>query len=133
MRTIGDVMTRDPLTLDCHETLEDAREVMQEHGVHHLVVLDRRRVVGVLSDHDLDHFESRKHVSPAIVSVAQAMTPDPLLARPEEPLADVVQRLGLESAGAVVVLRDAQVVGIFTRSDAVRLLAQELRRHDVIA
>jgi acetoin utilization protein AcuB len=128
MRTVGDVMSGRPITIDCNEVLEDAIDLMSEEEVHHLVVLDRGLLVGVLSDRDLLRFECGKRVSPAVVAVAEAMCPDPIIAEPDEPLAIVAARMATTCSDAAVVLHDGKVVGIFTVTDALRLLASDHER-----
>ncbi len=133
MRTIGDVMTPAPTSIDCHEVLEDAAELMQKRHVHHLVVLDRGRIVGLLSDRDLLRFECGKHVAPEVVEVAEAMCPDPIDVTPDEPLAGVATRMADSRAGAAVVTREGRLLGIFTATDALRLLAGDERTGEVAA
>jgi CBS domain-containing protein len=54
---IGDVMTRDVMTLDANATAADATLLMAEHSIRHVPVMQSRggitRVVGVLSERDL--------------------------------------------------------------------------------
>ena len=54
---IGDVMTRDVMTLDANATAADATLLMAEHSIRHIPVVQSRggvnRVVGVVSERDL--------------------------------------------------------------------------------
>jgi CBS domain-containing protein len=54
---IGDVMTRDVMTLDANATAADATLLMAEHSIRHVPVVQARggvtRVIGVLSERDL--------------------------------------------------------------------------------
>ena len=54
---IGDVMTRDVMTLDANATAADATLLMAEHSIRHVPVVQSRggvnRVVGVVSERDL--------------------------------------------------------------------------------
>jgi acetoin utilization protein AcuB len=127
MRTVGDVMSKRPSSIDCNEVLEDAAALMADRGVHHLVVTDRGRLVGVLSDRDLLRFECSKRVSPTVVAVAEAMCHDPIIAGPDEALSVVAARMATTCSDAAVVLDDGSVIGIFTVTDALRLLAADDR------
>ncbi len=53
MNRIESIMTRPVTTIGMDRTLKDARRLLAERGFHHLVVLDGRRVVGVVSDRDI--------------------------------------------------------------------------------
>jgi CBS domain-containing protein len=54
---IGDVMTRDVMTLDANATAADATLLMAEHSIRHIPVVQSRggvnRVIGVVSERDL--------------------------------------------------------------------------------
>jgi CBS domain-containing protein len=54
MTTVGQVMTKRPLTVYDDETLTEASLVMEQHFVHRLIVLDRQqRLVGIISLSDI--------------------------------------------------------------------------------
>ena len=63
---ISEVMTKQVTTVSMDDSLRRVRDVFEKHGFHHLLVLDRRRVVGVISDRDL-----LKHISPFIGKLAE--------------------------------------------------------------
>jgi len=61
MLTIAQIMTRPVITVDLDASIEKIRRVFAEHEFHHVIVVERRRAVGVISDRDL-----LKHLSPFI-------------------------------------------------------------------
>jgi acetoin utilization protein AcuB len=81
-------------------------------------------VVGVLSEPDIHRFEASKRVAPEVVSVGEAMTPEPYEVAPETPLAEVVAAMADHGYGSVIVTEGDRPTGIFTTCDALRLLAQ---------
>lgn len=50
---VGDIMTRDPDTLAPEDSAADALERMRLQGYRHLPVIDRGRVIGIVSVRDL--------------------------------------------------------------------------------
>jgi acetoin utilization protein AcuB len=58
---ISTIMTRNLVTVGPDDTLATLREVFHTHEFHHLLVVDRGRLVGVVSDRDL-----LKNLSPFI-------------------------------------------------------------------
>ena len=50
---IEDVMTPAPLTLSVNALAVEAAVTMARHGIHHIVITDRGRAVGILSESDL--------------------------------------------------------------------------------
>jgi CBS domain-containing protein len=123
MRAIRDVMTPAPREIDIRECLVDAAEAMKRWNVHHLLVMDRGRLVGVLSERDVHRFEAGKHVAPEVVSVGEAMTPEPYTVSPGAALAEVATTMAERGYGSVVVMEGDRPIGIFTTRDALRLLA----------
>ena len=123
MGVIREVMTPEPLAIDIGECLADAAEAMARGQVRHLLVTERGRLVGVLSDRDVHRFEAGKRVAPEVVAVGEAMTPDPYTVTPEAPLAEVARTMAERAYGCVVVMAGTRPVGIFTTRDALRLLA----------
>lgn len=124
MYTMNEVMTREPATVDVHACLAEASEQMATLGVRQLVVTDRGRIVGLIDDHDVDHFLARKKVSPEIAAVGEAMVPEPLIVTREEPLAPVARVMASRPCPCVVVAETGRPIGVFSARDALRLLAK---------
>lgn len=57
--TLGAIMTRAVVTVHLDDTIQRIRDIFEESRFHHVIVTDRGRVVGVISDRDL-----LKHLSP---------------------------------------------------------------------
>ena len=51
--TVGEVMTRDPVTIKPTDDATDALDMMRERGFRHLPVVDREAIVGMVSMRDL--------------------------------------------------------------------------------
>jgi CBS domain-containing protein len=54
---VGAVMTQDPITIRSSAMVEEAMELMREHNIRHLPVMEDDHVVGFLSMRDLMHFD----------------------------------------------------------------------------
>lgn len=59
--TLGSIMTKHVISVSMDDTLKTIREVFDRYRFHHLVVLDRCRLVGVITDRDL-----LMHISPFV-------------------------------------------------------------------
>lgn len=53
--TVDAIMSRPLIAVAPEAPLWEARATMQAHGVHHLLVRDRGRMVGIVSDRDIAH------------------------------------------------------------------------------
>jgi CBS domain-containing protein len=58
-RLVGHYMTRNPITIEPEQSLEQAEALMAQHHIRRLPVCERGRLVGMLARGDLD-----RHLSP---------------------------------------------------------------------
>jgi acetoin utilization protein AcuB len=122
-RRIGDFMTRQPWSVQLDDSLAVARQMLVEREIHHLPVLEAGRVTGMLNARDVASAAQRIGAT-----VEQVMSPAHLVTA-DAPLAGVLDEMAAKSLDAVVVVdEDGGVAGIFTASDAVRVLRDLVRR-----
>lgn len=117
-------MTPAPQTIQRDATLAQAREELSRYAIRHLPVLDGHDLVGLLSDRDLTVAEKLADVFG--VTVGEIMTPDPYIALPTTPLAEVASQMASHRYGAVIIVDRGNVVGVFTATDALRALAMDV-------
>jgi acetoin utilization protein AcuB len=122
-------MTTSPHTIGADQTLAHAHEVMRQHRLRHLPVLAARRLVGLVSDGDLNMVETLRDVDPTRVRVEEAMTQEVYSVTPDAPLDEVVKEMARHKYGSAVVVDNGHVVGIFTTVDACRAFADMLHTH----
>lgn len=115
-------MTPLPQTIDASAVMAIAHEIMREHKIRHLPVMERGELVGVVTMRDLHLLESLKDVNPAEVPVADAMSRKPYTVHPDEPIDKVAAHMAAFKIGSAVVMVDDSVTGIFTTHDALRAL-----------
>jgi acetoin utilization protein AcuB len=120
MTPIADVMTCQPWTVQLDDSLAVARRMVAEREIHHLPVLDGSVVVGMVDERGLAGAGDRLGVAADVV-VPVHIVPE------TTPLDEVLDAMVAGRWDAVVVTRDGTVAGIFTASDAVRLLRDVLR------
>ena len=121
--TIDKYMSPTPHTIGRDQTLAKAHEMMREHGVRHLPVLDGGKLIGVVSDRDLKFVQSLKDVDPKKVPVEQAMTDEPFTVALDAKIEPTVREMVRKKYGCAIVMSDGKVVGIFTTIDALQALA----------
>jgi acetoin utilization protein AcuB len=115
MKQISDFMTRQPWTVLLDDSLAVARRMIAEREIRHLPVLDGEEVVGMVTERDLVGAPDR-HGTVADVMVAAHRVPA------ETPFGEVLDEMTTNRWDAVVVLGERRVEGIFTATDAVRVL-----------
>lgn len=128
MPAVSRFMTTHPVSIDHASTLAVARRLMQTHKIRHLPVVRDGRLVGILSDHDLQLVENSAKLDPDIIRVAQAMTPDPFIVTSDTALDEVTEIMAEHRYSSVIVMGRDGVEGIFTAVDACQALTTMLRR-----
>ena len=128
MPPISRYMTKQPWTIGRDAKLTEAHELMRQHAIRHLPVLEAGKLVGILSERDVYLFERFLHLDAAI-AVEDAMTEDVYAVSCEESLDAVVAGMAERKLGsAVVTNRGGIIEGIFTTVDGMQVLADVLRR-----
>ena len=124
--SIGSVMTPFPCVVQINDSVLAARSLMVEHEVRHLPVKDGSTLVGVLTDRDL-----KRALDPSLglppkgeLFVHDIFVPDAYVVDVGEPLDSVLDRLSSQHIGSALVTKNGRLVGIFTLSDAARLLSR---------
>lgn len=127
-RRVGDYMSKTALCIALEADLEEAVRMMQEHGFRHLPVMDGDKLVGVVSDRDLAIVESLLPGEWERICVAEAMTPEPYCVTPDAALWKVARHMAQMKFGcAVVTDPGGAVLGLFTTTDALKVLADVAR------
>lgn len=124
MKTIGEVMTAHAHTIGAEQTLEHAKHVMYEFGIRHLAVLSAGNLVGVLSDRDIKLCYAVDGEKAKNFKVSDACSSEPYSAEVETPLSDVCANMAKRGIGCCIVMKGAKVAGIFTVTDACRVLSE---------
>jgi len=123
-----DVMTPNPATVSPETTVAEVWDLMRQHAVRHMPVVDRGALVGMVSDRDLAHFDMarvlttegaeglRRELGTPVVKV---MSSDVMEIDPEAELGEVVDLLVENRIGAVPVVRaeTQELIGIVSYVD----------------
>ena len=127
--SIASFMTRSPHCIGKDQKLAAASSLMRTAQLRHLPVLDAGRLVGMLSQRDIYFVETIQGVDPVEVSVEDAMTQEAYQVHPTARLHAVVGAMAKKKLGSAVVVEAGKVVGMFTTTDALRVLSELLSRH----
>lgn len=119
-------MTTTPVSIQSDATLVDAQKLMNEHSIRHLPVMDGEKLLGILTDRDINFVESFPDVDPHQVIVGRSMQGTPYTVSPETPLDEVALTMAEQRYGSAVVVQNGHVVGIFTTVDVCRCLSELL-------
>ncbi len=124
-------MTTVPQWIHAGETLQKAEDMMKKLGIRHLPVMDKDKVVGILSDRDIKLAQGIAGVDPTVVPVIDVCPENPYTVDPETPLHEVARVMASKHYGSAIVVQNGKLVGIFTTVDACRAIVEiiETRFH----
>lgn len=126
MLRLGEIMSTAVETVQTDESADKAYSRMREQDIHHLVVLEGTRVVGVISERDLG---GRAGVSIRRDStVGDLMTSPVVTAKPESTLREAAKLLRGRTIGCLPVLNGHKLVGIITVSDVLETIIRGVER-----
>ncbi len=132
---IRDVMTKNPITIDSETLVLDAQRIMKENNIRRLPIVDKGKLVGIVTKHDLLEASPSPATSLSIhelnyllskMKVKEIMSKNPITLSPDTPFEEAL-RIGQEKkVGAFPVVEDGKLVGIATESDIVRFMSRVL-------
>jgi acetoin utilization protein AcuB len=132
---IKDVMTRNPVTVDSETLVLDAQKIMKENNIRRLPVVDKGKLVGMVTKHDLLEASPSPATSLSVfelnyllakMKVKEIMKKNPVTITPDTPFEEAL-RLGQEKKiGSFPVVEKGKLVGITTESDIIRFVTRVL-------
>jgi len=137
---VRDIMSSPAITVSPDTTLPAANALMKEKQIRHLPVLEKGRLVGIVSRGDLreasisasinaDQYEL--HFLLNKLTVGKLMTRKVRTVAPDALVVDAADLMTEHKiAGLPVVDADGAVVGIVTESDLLKMLVRRLRAAD---
>jgi acetoin utilization protein AcuB len=127
---INEVMTIAPITIQEHQNLEEAKQIMYKKGIRHLPVLNGQKIVGILSDRDLKLTlaVAGKDRKPTEITIGECCARDPYIVEPKEELKIVLKEMTRRRLGSALVGTDDELFGIFTVTDAVKCFGEFLEQ-----
>ncbi len=141
-RLVADIMTPSPVSVTPRNAIRTAINLMREGGYRRLPVVDRGRLVGIITDRDL----RRAANSPFVVreqwydnfildhiEVGSCMTPNPLTIEPSATIVEAARMMRSHKIGGLPVIIDGQLTGIITETDLLDFLIEILSSEAVPA
>lgn len=134
----SNIMTSDPITIDCHKTVSAARSIMKRRRIDHLPVVDNGRLVGIITSSDImkvmlpseriskksvgiDNAEDRFSIEVSGLANADVIT-----ANVDESLQVVCDRMINAGSTYCIIRVWDEIQGIITYRDIVALLGEKM-------
>ena len=119
-------MTYLPKTIGFDQTLAQASDYMKELNVRHLPVLEAGKLVGIISERDINLVLKFKDSDSSKMTVLETYTANPYFTSPKTPINEVVAHMASKKFGCAIIVDNEHVVGIFTEIDAYKALSDIL-------
>jgi CBS domain-containing protein len=119
MKSLGDVLVREIVSVAPEDTLGEAAERMADQGVGSSVVLDAGRLIGILTERDLLRaVAGRVHTSEA--RVREWMTEDPVTAAASTSAEEAVRTMLDRGFRHLPVIEGGRTVGVVSLRELMR-------------
>ena len=127
-----DLMTKEPLTVSPETPVAEARRMMLERRIRHLLVTDGGRLAGIVTDRDIRLNLPSPATSLSVwelnyllgrMTVGSIMTTTVITVHPERDAVAAARLMLDHKIGALPVVQDGTVVGIVTETDILRAFA----------
>lgn len=132
---IKDMMTKNPITVDSKALVLDAQKIMRENKIRRLPVVDKGKLVWIITQHDLLMASPSPATSLSVhelhyllskMKVSEIMKKNPFTITPDTPFEEALKIGQDKKIGSFPVLEKEKLVGIVTESDIVRVLMRSL-------
>lgn len=123
---LSDIMTTNVVTIPSSTSIADAKRIMEAHHIRRLPVVDKGKLVGIVTDRRLESVSPSKATSLTVWELSYLLDKTPVRDIMEKNVVTVSPDMSAEEAlalaqshkvGALVVVEDGRVVGIATTND----------------
>jgi acetoin utilization protein AcuB len=123
---VGKRMKTDVIAVSPSDTLHRASGLLREHRIHHLPVVDRGKLVGILTDTDIRNArledtspEGSGKAAGENRAVGEIMTRDVITLSPRDTIEDAALILHRKRFEAIPVMDQGKLVGIIAKADVI--------------
>jgi CBS domain-containing protein len=136
MKTCADVMTKDPVCALPEDSVRKVAEVMRSQDIGPVPIvdsLDRRLLVGIVTDRDLALKVVAEGRDPETTRVGDVMTGDLVSCREDDDVSKALNAMSnMQLRRIPVVDRDGRIVGIIAQADVATRLDEPEKTGEVV-
>jgi len=123
---VSDVMSTNVVSIPSHTSLAEARKILDAHGFRRLPIVDREKLVGVVTKDALDRTGPSQLTTFSIhemtyllnkLTVEKAMHKEVVTVSPHATVEEAVTLAQTRKVGSLLVVEDNRLVGIVTTND----------------
>jgi acetoin utilization protein AcuB len=124
---VKDVMTMNVVNVPSNTTISDAKKIMDAHKIRRLPIVDRGKLVGIVTEHRLEAYTPSKATSLSVweigyllgnTTVKEIMEKNPVSVAPEMTVEEALATAQDRKVGSLLVVeKNGQLIGIVTTND----------------
>lgn len=118
---VGEIMTKDVLTVGPESSVMKAAKMMASRSVGSIVVVQRGKPVGIVTERDLLMKVMSADLRPSKIPVKKIMSKPVITATPETDVLDAVRLMARHHIRRLPVVDGGKLVGIITTRDIMRI------------
>ena len=123
---VRDVMTMNVVSVPSNTTIADAKRIMEAHKIRRLPVVDKGKLIGIVTERRLDAYTPSKATSLSVweigyllgnTIVKDIMERNVVTVNPDMTVEEGLAKAQEKGVGALLVVEDERLVGIVTTND----------------
>jgi CBS domain-containing protein len=114
---IKDIMTKTIAFTSPEETVIQAAQLMKKHNVGSIPVCHGEQVIGIVTDRDIVLKVVANGSDPAIISVGEIMSSNPILGNPDMDMTEAGRIMGENQIRRLPIVENNRLVGIISLGD----------------
>ncbi len=119
MKNVGSIMTKNVKTITPDDIMENAAELMKKHRIGCLVVVDKDKPIGIVTERDIAYKIVAEGKS-GDTKVEEVMSKDLKTVPEDKSMADAAKLMAAHVIRRLPVIRDGRLVGIVTIEDVMK-------------
>ena len=131
---VSSIMTTNLVTLHPKDTLNEVKEIFANHAIHHIPIVEFKRIVGIVSKADLQYYERHYDNVPygdllekgrlSAYAIGDVMTKGLATLSPDDSISDALELFKENIFHAIPIEVESELVGILTTHDIICALAE---------
>jgi len=136
---VSEVMTRRPVVVETGKTVTDAAVLMKRYNVSSVLVMDGKKVIGIIASDDIVFRVTAEKKSSAETIIDDVMSTNIVSILPTATIERAMEELNANDIRQLPVMQEGQLVGFITLKDIIRiepalmdLMAERVRNEEDI-
>lgn len=120
---VQEIMIKDVITLGTKATVSEAVNLMNEHKIGCVVIIQNGEAIGIITERDMLKRVLIETRDPNTTKVSQIMTAPLVVGNPEMDIQEAVRLMAAEKIRKLPITEDGKLVGMITLTDLARSIA----------